>query len=92
MSITGWMLEFESESEDKTTIWNDGGQALDDKANESRIVEQTTRLMAVHPADQRCGLCPVPTSDPQEPGPDPNEGKGDEEPQPKKAGDDLKDE
>ena len=79
ISMTGWMQEFETETDEptKAQAWNEAAARIDD--TEARVIENTTRLLNVHPADQRCGYCPVEGSAPE---PDPNEGKGDETPQP----------
>lgn len=59
MSLLGWMMEFESESEDKLTVWNEAASASSEA--ESRVMEQTNRVLATHPADMRCAMCPAET-------------------------------
>lgn len=57
MSMLGWLMEFESESKDQATVWNEAASASSEE--ESRVMEQTNRVVAVHPVEMRCAMCPA---------------------------------
>jgi pyruvate/2-oxoglutarate/acetoin dehydrogenase E1 component len=59
VSMTGWMMTFESEEVEPSVLWNEAVSKLDTDT-QSRIVEQTNRMISVHPEAQRCGMCPIP--------------------------------
>ncbi len=96
MSMLHWMMEYESDVEDPTratgegrapqdklALWNDAMH----KSNEldSKVLEQSNRITAVHDADAMCQFCP-PKIDPRKPEPKkvpaPATGELDAEPHP----------
>jgi hypothetical protein len=56
--MLAWMMEYDSDIPEGQPIdqWNDAMQ----RSNEldSKVLEQSNRITAVHPADQRCHFCP----------------------------------
>jgi hypothetical protein len=56
MSVLSWMMDFETEAPTDRDVWNEAAEQSSQV--ESQVMEQSNRILAVHPSELRCGLCP----------------------------------
>lgn len=66
ISTSGWEIDFETSAPTDRSVWQQALEVIGDPSTEFKTVEQSQRVLAIHPETHRCKFCPPESEPPPE--------------------------